>query len=173
MSVGRIIHGAKCPGASCPLDELSMEQVVHRVSCPWGELSMGWVVHGTRCPWGELAMERVVHWASCPWGEMTGASCRGATLDGASCPWGEFWWDELSGNPTSSLHVQGGDTYNPDDMNILHYRARREIAWIEYNLKSHPFADDFASAPPLHLWPGSAKPVRHSSLSPHSIHSLS
>jgi hypothetical protein len=63
--MGRVVHGMKYPGATCP----------------WGELSMGRVVPGASCPWGKLSVGR----------NDCGAKCHGASFDGASCPGILIW----------------------------------------------------------------------------------
>jgi hypothetical protein len=59
------------------IGELSMGRAVHGVKCPWDELSMVQVVHGASCPWskmtvGRVSMEHVVHGASFNGVELSG-----------------------------------------------------------------------------------------------------
>jgi hypothetical protein len=75
LSIGRVVCGASCHGASCP----------------WGDLSMGRFVLGASCPWAELSLGRVVVGRVLTGRVVRGASCLGANGPGTICSLQDGW----------------------------------------------------------------------------------
>ena len=65
--------------------EMSMGRNVHGLKCPWAEMSMGRNVHGSKCPWVEMSMGQNVHGSKCP-----RSNCPGSKCPGSKCPWAEM-----------------------------------------------------------------------------------
>jgi hypothetical protein len=86
MSLGRVVHGAKCQGAHW-----------HGASCPWGELSMGRYVKV------HIGMGRVVHGASCD-----GASCPWVELRWGELSMGRVAMGRVVRAPLEHLQIRGG-----------------------------------------------------------------